>query len=54
MNADAYKSGLSLVNSPLSVYLDFNAATSVPYMLQLFLVYQAAVKITPNDVEVKF
>ena len=54
LNSKAYKSGLSLVNAPLNINMNFENATADAYTLQVFLLHQAVVELTSSDVMVKF
>ena len=53
LNKDAYKSGLSLVNSPLSIDLNFQNALTENLVLNVWLLHQAEMKVTASDFVVK-
>jgi hypothetical protein len=53
LSKDAYKSGLSLVNSPLNIELNFANAPAENLVLNLWLVHQSEIRVTTSDVTVK-
>jgi hypothetical protein len=53
LDKNSYRSGLSLVNSPLSVDINFNNGLTENHVLNLWLVHQAEAKITTTEISVK-
>lgn len=55
LKAGAKRSGLPLINSPLTIYLNFNdSGPAEDMVLHIFLVHGAELRLTPSDVEVRF